>query len=140
MAVLRQVEAGDVQRWLSSRIRSGLCLIGATFRSGLAQKLQGKLCALLHVHRDSMSTSRTTRRPHPDLPGKRAINLSLSTDVLETARQLGINISQVCDKHLREVVRLELENKWREEHADFIAAYNAAIDAESLPLEEWKNF
>lgn len=87
-----------------------------------------------------MSTSRTTRRPHPDLPGKRAINLSLSTDVLEAARQLGINISQVCDKHLREVVRLELENKWREEHADFIAAYNAAIDAESLPLEEWKNF
>jgi hypothetical protein len=27
MAVLRQVEVGDEQRWLSSRIRSGLCLI-----------------------------------------------------------------------------------------------------------------
>ena len=87
-----------------------------------------------------MSTSRTTRRPHTDLPGKPTINLSLSTDVLAAARQLGINISQVCDKHLREVVRLELELKWREEHADFIAAYNAVIDAESLPLEEWKNF
>ena len=87
-----------------------------------------------------MSTSRTTRPPRPDLPGKRAIKLSLSTDVLEAARQLDINISQVCDKHLREVVRLEQERKWREEHADFIAAYNAAIDAEGLPLEEWKNF
>lgn len=87
-----------------------------------------------------MSPSRTTRRPHPDQPGKRAINLSLSTDVLEAARQLDINISQVCDKYLREVVRLEQERKWREEHADFISAYNATVGAEGLPLEEWKSF
>ena len=87
-----------------------------------------------------MPTSRTSWRPHPDQPGKRAINLTLSTDVLEAARQLGIDISQVCDKHLREVVRLEQERKWREEHADFIAAYNAIVDAEGLPLEEWKSF
>ena len=87
-----------------------------------------------------MPTSRTSWRPQPDQPGKRAINLTLSTDVLEAARQLGIDISQVCDKHLREVVRLEQEHKWREEHADFIAAYNATVDAEGLPLEEWKSF
>ena len=87
-----------------------------------------------------MSNSSTARRPHANQQGKRSIKISLSTGVLEAARLLDINISQVCDKHLREVVRLELEHKWREEHADFIAAYNAAIDAESLPLEEWKNF
>ncbi len=87
-----------------------------------------------------MSTSRTTRRPHPDQPGKRAIKLSLSTDELGVARLLDINISQVCDKHLREVVRLEQERQWREEHADFIAAYNATVGAEGLPLDEWKSF
>jgi antitoxin CcdA len=46
----------------------------------------------------------------------------------------------VCDSHLREIVRLEQERKWREEHADFVAAYNATIESEGLPLDEWKSF
>jgi antitoxin CcdA len=73
-------------------------------------------------------------------PGKRAINLSLSSDVLEAAKRLEINISQVCDNHLREVVRREQELKWRQDHADFVAAYNATIDTEGLPLDEWRSF
>ena len=43
-------------------------------------------------------------------------------------------------KRLREVVRREQERKWREDHADFIAAYNATIEAEGLPLDEWRSF
>ncbi|MDK9725609.1 MAG: type II toxin-antitoxin system CcdA family antitoxin [Sterolibacteriaceae bacterium MAG5] len=74
------------------------------------------------------------------MPGKRATNLSLSSDVLEAAKRLDINISQVCDNYLREVVRREQERKWREDHADFIAAYNATIEAEGLPLDEWRSF
>jgi len=87
-----------------------------------------------------MSNSSTARRPHANQQGKRSIKISLSTGVLEAARLLDINISQVCDKHLREVVRLEQERQWREEHADFIAAYNATVGAEGLPLDEWKSF
>ena len=87
-----------------------------------------------------MSTSHSTRRAYPNQPGKRATNLSLSSDVLEAAKQLNINISQVCDNHLREVVRREQERKWREGHAGFITAYNATVNAEGLPLDEWKSF
>lgn len=72
--------------------------------------------------------------------GKRATNLSLSADVLDAAKRLQINVSQVCDIHLREVVRREQETRWREEHADFIAAYNAIIETEGLPLDEWRSF
>ena len=71
---------------------------------------------------------------------KRATNLSLSSDVLDAAKHLAINISQVCDSHLREVVRREQERRWREDHADFIAAYNATIEVEGLPLDEWRSF
>jgi antitoxin CcdA len=78
-------------------------------------------------------------RPPPSA-AKRATNLTLSTDVLEAARRLNMNLSQICDAYLRELVREELERGWREEHADFIAAYNACIDAEGLPLNEWKSF
>ena len=51
-----------------------------------------------------MAASHTRRSTRP---GKRAINLSLSSDVLDAARQLDINISQLCNGHLREVVRRE---------------------------------
>jgi antitoxin CcdA len=52
----------------------------------------------------AMSSTQTDRRVRTGMPAKRATNLSLSSDVLQAAKQLEINISQVCDKHLREVV------------------------------------
>jgi len=88
----------------------------------------------------AMPDLHSTRRPRTGTSVKRATNLSLSADVLEGAKQLNINISQVCDNHLREVVRREQGRKWRLEHADFIAAYNTSIEAEGLPLDEWKSF
>ena len=87
-----------------------------------------------------MPATWSTQRARTSSSGKRATNLSLSSDVLEAARQLDINISQVCDSYLRELVRREQERKWRENHADFIAAYNATVEAEGLPLEAWRNF
>ena len=49
----------------------------------------------------AMPATQTARRARSALPGKRATNLSLSTDVLEAAKDLEINISQVCDNYLR---------------------------------------
>ena len=72
--------------------------------------------------------------------GKRAANLSLSADVLEAARRLRINVSRVCDEHLREVVRREESRRWKEANADFIGAYNATVEAEGLPLDAWRSF
>lgn len=87
-----------------------------------------------------MPATQTARRARNGLPGKRATNLSLSRDVLEAAKALDINISQVCDNYLRDLVRREQERKWRADHADFIAAYNATLEAEGLPLDEWRSF
>jgi antitoxin CcdA len=78
--------------------------------------------------------------PRSHVSGKRAINLTLSADILTAAKALDINISQVCDAHLREVVQREQERRWREEHADFIAAYNTTVETEGLPLDEWRSF
>ena len=87
-----------------------------------------------------MPVSHTAPRVRTGASGKRAINLSLSSDVLDAAKHLAINISQVCDSHLREMVRREQARKWRVDHAEFIAAYNATIEAEGLPLDEWRSF
>jgi len=87
-----------------------------------------------------MTSSSSIQRFRSGTPGKRATNLSLSVDVLDAAKALRINISQLCDNHLREVVRREQERRWREDHADFVAAYNATVKAEGLPLDEWRSF
>jgi len=71
---------------------------------------------------------------------KKATNLTLSADVLSEAKALGINLSQVCDQFLRELVRQERERRWQVENADFIAAYNRVVEAEGLPLDEWRGF
>lgn len=73
-------------------------------------------------------------------PARRATNLSLDAKVLAAAKALNINVSQVCDNHLREVVRREQAQRWQVEHADFMAAYNTVLATEELPLSEWRGF
>lgn len=71
---------------------------------------------------------------------KKATNLTLSADVLAEAKSLGINVSQVCDQFLRDLVRRERERRWKQEHADFISAYNKTMEQEVLPLDQWRTF
>ena len=87
-----------------------------------------------------MSVTKNHLAPRSGASGKRAVNLTLSVDVLDSAKALGINISQVCDNYLREVVRKEQERRWRQEHSEFITAYNSIIEEEGLPLDQWRSF
>lgn len=88
-----------------------------------AHKIVRKEAAMAFIH--------NVPRPRSNISGKRAINLTLSADILAAAKALNINISQVCDAHLREVVQREQERRWRLEHADFIAAYNTTVETEA---------
>lgn len=71
---------------------------------------------------------------------RKATNLTLSADVLAEAKALGINISRACDEYLRSLVKAEREKRWRAENAEFIAAYNAQVEKEGLPLADWRAF
>ncbi|MCF8169479.1 MAG: type II toxin-antitoxin system CcdA family antitoxin [Rhodoferax sp.] len=46
----------------------------------------------------------------------------------------------MCDTYLRELVTQEQMRRWRSDHADFVAAYNATIETEGLPLDQWRAF
>jgi len=46
---------------------------------------------------NAMATTQPCRGMRTGLPGKRTTSLSLSSDVLDAAKQININISQVCD-------------------------------------------
>jgi len=83
---------------------------------------------------------RNTLMPPLVATPKKATNITLSADVLCDAKALGINISQACDGFLRELVQQEQERRWQAENAEFIAAYNAAVEREGLPLDAWRSF
>ena len=71
---------------------------------------------------------------------KKATNLSLNSKVLEMARELGMNLSQTVDGLLAEEVKRRYWEKWNEENKDAIAAYNARIAKEGLPLAKYRTF
>jgi antitoxin CcdA len=71
---------------------------------------------------------------------KKATNLSLNTKVLETARELGMNVSQTVDALLAEAVKRRYWEKWNERNKDAVDEYNARIAKYGLPLAKYRNF
>lgn len=80
-------------------------------------------------------------KPDPIASGKRKpVNLSLDTGVVEAARALGINLSQACEAALREATRKERDRQWQDENREAIQAWNAWVEENGLPLEEYRQF
>ena len=55
---------------------------------------------------------------------KRAANLSVDAELLDKARKLKINLSQLLEQALREKVRAKEGEKWLEENKGAIESYN----------------
>lgn len=75
-----------------------------------------------------------------DKAPKKATNLSLNSKVLEMARELGMNVSQTVDALLMEEVKRRYWEQWNERNKEAIAAYNARIAKEGLPLAKYRTF
>jgi len=75
-----------------------------------------------------------------DKAPKKATNLSLNSKVLEMARDLGMNVSQTVDELLAAEVKRRYWERWNEDNKEAIAAYNARIAKEGLPLAKYRSF
>lgn len=78
--------------------------------------------------------------PRFDNAPKKATNLSLNAKVLEMARELGMNLSQTVDELLAAEVQRRYWERWNEENKEAVAAYNARIAKEGLPLAKYRSF
>jgi antitoxin CcdA len=73
--------------------------------------------------------------------GKRKpVNLTLDTGVVEAARAVGLNLSQVCEAGLAAEVKKEQIRRWQAEHSAAIEANNAWVEEHGLPLAEYRMF
>jgi len=77
---------------------------------------------------------------HQKAAPKKATNITLALDVYNDAKALGINLSQTCERLLRELIRAEQARRWAEQHAEFIDAYNQTTEQDGLPLAQWRQF
>ena len=71
---------------------------------------------------------------------KRAVNLSLDSKVLDSARELGLNLSATVDALLAEEVKRRYWERWNSENREAIAHYNERIAREGLPLARYRSF
>jgi antitoxin CcdA len=71
----------------------------------------------------TMSSSGT---PPPARP-KRAVNLTVGGDLLEAAREEGVNLSATLERALEEELRALKRRRWRTEHEEAIEAYNEHV-------------
>jgi antitoxin CcdA len=66
------------------------------------------------------------RNPHRKVP-KQATNLSINRDLLDAAREAGVNLSAALEEALKEKVATAHREKWKRENAEAIAEYNDLI-------------
>jgi antitoxin CcdA len=59
---------------------------------------------------------------------KRATNVSIRVDLLDAARNAGVNLSATLERALAEELASLKRARWREENRGAIAAYNEFVD------------
>lgn len=78
-------------------------------------------------------------RPHrKPSSAKRAVNLSLSADLVDEAKAQGLNLSQFVEEKLSEAVRAERARRWKEENRAAIEAHNEEIRRNGFWAEEFR--
>ena len=83
----------------------------------------------------------TGRIGRPPAPGrKRAVNVTVDEEVLSTAKQLGLNLSQVLEDELRRRVTEEKTRRWEEENRETLEAHNRFIEKYGIFGEEFRNW
>ena len=71
---------------------------------------------------------------------RRRVNLLLDSKIVEAARELQLNISQVSNRALAAEVKAERERRWAEEHRPAMEAWNTWFEENGMPFEELRVF
>jgi antitoxin CcdA len=77
---------------------------------------------------------------HPRKSARRATNVSLDGAHLAEARELGINISQACERGLVETLAEERARRWKEENKEAMESWNRYVEEHGLPLARYRLF
>jgi antitoxin CcdA len=71
---------------------------------------------------------------------RKSTNVTLPPEVLERAKQLGINLSRASERSVREEIQEAEARRWADDNAELVAAYTAMVDRDGLPLAKFRMF
>ncbi len=74
------------------------------------------------------------------IPGKRPANLTISSQLLDKAKQLNINLSQTLEERLTQLVREAEAKAWVEANRKAIEAYNARVERDGVWSDKLRGF
>ncbi len=74
----------------------------------------------------------------PVKAAKKRTNVSIDAEVLDAARDLGLNVSAISEAALAEELRLARAQAWRAENAAALAQRKAWIEQNGPPLSDWQ--
>jgi antitoxin CcdA len=71
-------------------------------------------------------------------PKKKAVNLTVDAELLAEAKASGVNLSSVLEAALKEQLKQQRWQKWREDNRAAIEASNAQLERDGLWFEpDW---
>lgn len=71
---------------------------------------------------------------------RRPANVTLPAALIQAARDLKINVSQACEQGLAAEVAKTRAQRWLEENAAAMDAWNAHVETYGLPLDRYRQF
>jgi antitoxin CcdA len=71
---------------------------------------------------------------------KKAVNLSINSDMLRQARELRINLSKSLEEKLEQLLREERARRWKEENRDAMEAFNQWIEEHGVFSDRLRHF
>jgi len=69
---------------------------------------------------------------------RKAVNLRVDAELIDTAKSLDMNLSQIFENSLKQAVSEERKRRWVEENREAIDEYNERVEREgTLGMKVW---
>ena len=78
--------------------------------------------------------------PYDKNAPKRSLNLSINSDLLKKAKDMGINLSAALEQALTNQLKAKQAQQWLEQNKNAIAAYNKSVSKHGVFGDDLRSF
>jgi antitoxin CcdA len=75
-----------------------------------------------------------------EVRARKSTNVTLPLEVLNRAKELGINLSRASERGVREEIRETEARRWADDNTELVAAYASMVERDGLPLAKYRTF